>query len=146
MNYYDLGAYSRTMTTTSPETQLWFDRGLIWTYGYHHEEAITCFEKALASDKNCAMAHWGIAYAIGPNYNKPWDAFEEDEKPECIRIAQQAVEQATKLSSGVTGWVPTIPLYQNLISGTIALQTPCARFTRYIMMISTSVACLSRQS
>jgi len=104
MNYYDLGAYSRTITTTSPETQLWFDRGLIWTYGYHHEEAITCFEKALASDKNCAMAHWGIAYAIGPNYNKPWDAFEEDEKPECIRIAQQAVEQATKLSSGVTGW------------------------------------------
>jgi len=22
------------------------------------------------------MAHWGIAYAIGPNYNKPWDDFE----------------------------------------------------------------------
>ena len=22
------------------------------------------------------MAHWGIAYAVGPNYNKAWDAFE----------------------------------------------------------------------
>ena len=31
---------------------------------------------------DCAMAHWGVAYAIGPNYNKPWEAFEEEEKPD----------------------------------------------------------------
>ena len=39
--------------------------------GYHHEEAVACFERALEHDPTCAMAHWGIAYAIGPNYNKP---------------------------------------------------------------------------
>jgi tetratricopeptide (TPR) repeat protein len=72
MEYYDLGAHGRPVTTDSAEAQLWFDRGLVWTYAFHHEEAVNCFEKAAAADPNCAMAHWGIAYALGPNYNKPW--------------------------------------------------------------------------
>ena len=46
-DYYDLGAYKRTVTTSSPQTQLWFDRGLNWLYGFNHAEAIKCFEKAL---------------------------------------------------------------------------------------------------
>jgi hypothetical protein len=74
MDYpYDLGRYSRTVTTTSADAQRWFDRGLNWCFGYHHEEAVACFEKALAADPNCAMAHWGVAYAAGPNYNFPWE-------------------------------------------------------------------------
>ena len=101
MNYYDLGTYSRKITTQSADAQVWFNRGLIWTFAYHHEEAISCFEKALVADAGCAMAHWGIAYAIGPNYNKPWESFEEDEKPDCINRAQHAVEQANKLSAGL---------------------------------------------
>jgi hypothetical protein len=31
MDYYDLGSYSRRVTTRSPEAQRWFDRGLVWT-------------------------------------------------------------------------------------------------------------------
>ena len=83
-SYFDLGSHSMAITASSQVAQTWFDRGLIWIYAYNHEEAIACFEKALEADPKCAMAHWGIAYAIGPNYNKPWEAFEEDEKPECI--------------------------------------------------------------
>jgi hypothetical protein len=37
-----------------------------------HDEAIACFDRALELDPQCAMAHWGIAYAAGPNYNRPW--------------------------------------------------------------------------
>src|ERR1700730_1246401 len=74
MDYpYDLGPYSRKVTTTSADAQRWFDRGLNWCFGYHHEEAVACFEKALETDPNCAMAHWGVAYAVGPNYNFPWE-------------------------------------------------------------------------
>ena len=74
MDYpYDLGRYTRTITTTSADAQRWFVRGLNWCYGYHHEEALACFEKALEADPTCAMAHWGIGYAAGPNYNFPWD-------------------------------------------------------------------------
>ena len=85
MDYYNLGTYGREVTTVSAAAQLWFDRGLVWLYGYNHEEAIVCFEKAIAHDPACAMAHWGVAYAIGPNYNKPWDDFDEDEKTESAR-------------------------------------------------------------
>jgi tetratricopeptide (TPR) repeat protein len=102
MAYYDLGAYSRTVSTASPDAQQWFDRGLVWTYGYNHEEAIACFRKALAADPGCAMAHWGIAYCIGPNYNKPWVAFEADEKPDCIETAQASINAAKALLGELT--------------------------------------------
>ena len=46
---YDLGPYTRKITTASPAAQLWFDRGLNWCFGFHHEEAIHCFEAALAA-------------------------------------------------------------------------------------------------
>ena len=103
MGYFDLGSYSMKVTASSKGAQMWFSRGLVWVYAYNHEEAITCFEKALEADPNCAMAHWGIAYAIGPNYNKPWETFEEDEKPDCITRARQAVTKASELQDQVTG-------------------------------------------
>ena len=57
MDYYDLGAHKRTVTTSSADAQLWFDRGLNWTYGYNHGEAVECFKKALEHNPGCAMAH-----------------------------------------------------------------------------------------
>ena len=102
MAYYDLGSYSRTVSTTSQKAQKWFDRGLAWTYAYHHEEAIVCFQKALKADPECAMAHWGIGYCIGPNYNKPWETFEDDEKPECISLARASIDAVNGLLDRVT--------------------------------------------
>ena len=75
-DYYNLGSHSCPVTTTSPDAQLWFDRGLIWTYAYNHAEATVCFNRALEHDPACAMAHWGIAYATGPNYNMPWELYD----------------------------------------------------------------------
>jgi tetratricopeptide (TPR) repeat protein len=74
--YYDLGTYSRPVETASREAQEWFDRGLVWAYAFNHEEAIACFERALLEDPDLWAARWGIAYAVGPNYNKGWDAFD----------------------------------------------------------------------
>ncbi|MCZ4516070.1 hypothetical protein O3Q52_49805, partial [Streptomyces sp. ActVer] len=79
MDYYDLGTHNRTVTTSSAEAQKWFDRGLVWSYAFHHEEAVSCFEAAVAADPDCAMGHWGIAYALGPNYNKPWEFFDGED-------------------------------------------------------------------
>ncbi|MGC9495941.1 hypothetical protein [Streptomyces sp. WG7] len=94
MDYYDLGTHGRTVTTSSPEAQRWFDRGLVWTYAFHHEEAVACFETAAAADPDCAMAHWGIAYALGPNYNKPWEAFGAEELTRTVDRTHAAVELA----------------------------------------------------
>ena len=100
--YYDLGTHSRPVTTSSTEAQLWFDRGLLWCYGYNHDESVRCFRKAAELDGSCAMACWGIAYAAGPNYNKAWDAFDEVELPQTLRDANAAARQALALADGAT--------------------------------------------
>ena len=102
MDYYDLGTFSRQVTTSSADAQQWMDRALIWIYAYNHEEAITCCEQALRADPNCAMAHWAIAYAIGPNYNKPWEDFEDEEKPDAIGVARRSLEAAAALKAELT--------------------------------------------
>lgn len=70
--YYDLGAYSRTISTSSDAAQVWFNRCLKWCYAFNHEEAVRCFDQVVALDPNCAMGYWGKAYAVGPYYNIPW--------------------------------------------------------------------------
>jgi hypothetical protein len=66
-SYYDLGHHTRRVTTSWPDAQLWFDRGLNWTFAFGHEEAVRCFERTLGYDPRCAMAQWGITSALGPN-------------------------------------------------------------------------------
>ncbi len=102
MTSYNLGSYSRKVTTGSAEAQRWFDQGLMWIFGYNHEEAIYCFEQALSHDAACAMAHWGIAYAIGPNYNHAWDTYDPDEKTDMLAKAAAALTAATGLVDRIT--------------------------------------------
>jgi tetratricopeptide (TPR) repeat protein len=103
MDYpYDIGRYARTVTTSSAEAQRWFDRGLNWCYGYHHEEGVACFEKALEADPNCAMAHWGIGYAAGPNYNFPWELMDPAGKAAALARAHDAAQAALALAGGVS--------------------------------------------
>jgi tetratricopeptide (TPR) repeat protein len=100
--YYDLGDHGRPISTSSPDAQLWFDRGLVWTYAFNHEEAVRCFEKAIEFDPDCAMAYWGIAYASGPNYNKPWEAFDEVDLSQTVSKAYAATAEATARTANVT--------------------------------------------
>ena len=99
---YDLGTYRRPVTTGSKAAQAWFDRGLAWTYGYHHEEALACFRRAIDADPECAMAWWGVAYAAGPNYNKPWEAFDEEDAARSLATAHDAAARAAECASDAT--------------------------------------------
>lgn len=94
MTYFDLGPYSRKVTTSSPEAQLWFDRGLNWLFGFNHFEAIKCFQRALEHDGECAMAYWGISYAAGPNYNLPWNRYDPHGRQMALSAAYDAMLQA----------------------------------------------------
>ena len=107
--YYDLGQYSRPVTTKSADAQAWFDRGLIWCYGYNHEEAVCCFRKAAEYDPSCAMAYWGVSYAAGPNYNKQWKAFDPIDLKRSLDTAHEAARQALELVDGAS------PMEQALI-------------------------------
>ena len=99
MDYFDLGDYSFPITTNSKDAQLWFDRGLMWIYGYNHEEAIFCFDKAIEIDENCAMAYWGVSYAVGPNYNKKWMDFSEKDKSNCVDRSKESLITAKSISN-----------------------------------------------
>lgn len=96
--YFDLGRYRRSVDTASPEAQAWFDRGLVWTYAFHHEAAIGCFERAIEADPDCAMAYWGLAYALGPNYNKPWEFFDEVDLGSTVSRAFTSAQAAAQRS------------------------------------------------
>ena len=65
----NLGAYTQKIQTSSRKCQEWFDRGCVWAYNLHRQEALACFQKAAEADPSCGMAHWGIAFANGPEYN-----------------------------------------------------------------------------
>ncbi|MEV8404439.1 hypothetical protein AB0R12_01165 [Streptomyces niveus] len=102
MEYFDLGTLTRPVSTRSAEAQRWFDRGLAWTYAFNHEEAVRCFEEAATADPDCAMAHWGIAYALGPNYNKPWESFDALDLERTVSGTHAAVERARACAAGAT--------------------------------------------
>ncbi|MGK0337117.1 MAG: tetratricopeptide (TPR) repeat protein [Candidatus Azotimanducaceae bacterium] len=102
-NYeFDLGQHHFKIFTTSSAAQQWFDRGLTWLYGFNHEEAVICFQKAVAADPNSVMAYWGIAYAIGPNYNKVWEMFPFEEKKSCLKVAHDAIAKGSAITSAAT--------------------------------------------
>ena len=109
-NYFDLGNHSLPVSTNSPEAQAWFDRGLAWCYGFNHEEAVRCFEKTLEQDPLCAMGHWGIAYASGSFYNKPWEWFGDAERTQVVETCYHHVQKALEICSAA------IPLELQLIA------------------------------
>lgn len=100
--YYDLGTYSRPVTTDTAEAQLWFDRGLMWLYGYNHGEAVKCFRRATELDPACVMAHWGIAYGVGCNYNKKWSVFTPESVAETMQTARTAILAGYRHLTSVT--------------------------------------------
>jgi tetratricopeptide (TPR) repeat protein len=111
---FDLGAWSRQITTTSAAAQTWFDRGLNWTYAYNQEEAVACFRKALEHDAECAMAWWGVAYANGPFYNRPWIRFTDSEigetLPDCYSAAQAAAARLDRVTGAERALIAAIPI------------------------------------
>lgn len=86
-----LSALHHPVTTTVPDAQRYFDQGLRLIYAFNHDEAARAFKEAVRLDPNCAMAYWGIALTLGPNYNLPVDA-ERD------RAAYEALQKALALA------------------------------------------------
>lgn len=108
--YYDLGDYGRGIRTFCNDTQTWFNRGLTWMYAFNHAESVHCFEQAIAHDPCCAIAHWGLAYALGPHYNKPWERYDKQDLKACVKRAYDASRQAKELINHAS------PLEQALIN------------------------------
>ena len=90
----NLGEFRLPVKTSVPEAQRFFDQGLILVYGFNHDEAARAFRRAAELDPRMAMAHWGLALALGPNYN---DTSIPEER---MRAAHEAVRRGLALAAG----------------------------------------------
>tara|TARA_Y100001934_G_scaffold278922_1_gene381375 strand:- start:1206 stop:2879 length:1674 start_codon:yes stop_codon:yes gene_type:complete len=97
-DYYDLGPYSRSITTQNAEADTWFSRGLNWCYAFHHEEAERCFQKVVELDPECPMGYWGLAYDVGPYYNIPWAKMSPSGRPVAIQRCYENSQRALELA------------------------------------------------
>jgi len=97
---FDLGTWWRDITAAEPDAAYWFNKGLNWTYAFNHEEAVHCYHRALSVDPNCAMAHWGVAFASGPFYNRPWIRFSPAELSATVKLTHAYARRAYYLSEG----------------------------------------------
>ncbi len=90
-----LGDLQHPVTTSSPEAQQFFDQGLRLIFAFNHDEAARSFRRAAELDPKMAMAYWGIAEAVGPNYNDP----ASDER---FQVAHETIQKAVELSANVS--------------------------------------------
>ena len=90
-----LGDLHHPVSTHNPQAQQFFDQGLRFIYAFNHDEAARSFQHAAELDPKLAMAYWGVAEAVGPNYNDPAD-------PDRFKKAHEAVQKAVDLSSGAS--------------------------------------------
>jgi tetratricopeptide (TPR) repeat protein len=90
-----LGSIAYNITTSSAETQRFFNQGLRLTYAFNHDEARRAFRKAQRLDPDCAMCFWGEALVLGPNINLP---MQEDAVPLAYTAIQKAQALAAKAS------------------------------------------------
>jgi len=83
------------ITTKNELAQKYFDQGLVLAYGFNHAEAARSFFYATKLDPECAMAYWGYAYVLGPNYNA---GMESDNYERAYEAAQKALELSNIVS------------------------------------------------
>lgn len=90
-----LGDLHHPVSTKNPQAQQFFDQGLRFIYAFNHDEAARSFQHAAELDPKLAMAYWGVAEAVGPNYNDPAD-------PDRYKHAHDAVQQAVDLAGSAS--------------------------------------------
>src|ERR1700704_3597474 len=86
------GDLHHPVSTSNPQAQQFFDQGLRQIYAFNHDEAARSFQRATELDPKLAIAYWGVAEAVGPNYNDP----ASDER---FAAAHAAIQKAVDLSA-----------------------------------------------
>jgi tetratricopeptide (TPR) repeat protein len=91
-----LGDLHHPVSAKNAEAQAFFDQGLRLIYAFNHDEAARSFQRAAELDPKLAMAYWGIAEAVGPNYNDP----ASDDR---FKQAHEAIQKAVDLKANASG-------------------------------------------
>ena len=90
-----LGEVHHPVSTKNREAQQFFDQGLKLVYGFNHDQARKSFQRAAELDPKLAMAWWGVALTLGPNYNLPVDPEREKAGYDAVQRALSVQENAS---------------------------------------------------
>jgi tetratricopeptide (TPR) repeat protein len=91
-----LGDVHHSVSTKNKQAQQFFDQGLALVYGFNHDEARRSFQRAAELDPKLAMAHWGVALTLGPNYNLPVDRERESAGYDAVQHAAALKDSASE--------------------------------------------------
>lgn len=83
------------ISTQSERAQQYFNQGMVLAINFNHAEAARSFRQATLEDPACAMAYWGWAYVLGPNYNAGME-------PEVYDIAKDMIQKAMQFFPAIT--------------------------------------------
>ena len=100
-----LGDINHPVSTNNAEAQKFFNQGLAYIYAFNHEEAVKSFKQAAQLDPNLAMAYWGMALAMGSNYNVEADG---PSLLEAYNNLQKAIALAPKASDNDRAYIDAL--------------------------------------
>ena len=101
------GDLHHPVSTSNPQAQQFFDQGLRQIYAFNHDEAARSFRRATELDPRLAIAYWGVAEAVGPNYNDP----ASDQRFAAAHVAiQKAVDLSTNASPAEQAYIQAMAL------------------------------------
>ncbi|MBX2922766.1 MAG: hypothetical protein KF746_11280 [Chitinophagaceae bacterium] len=96
-----LGNFHYKVSTRSKKAQQYFNQGFALMYGFNHGEAARSFLTAIRYDSTLAMAYWGLAMVLGPNYNAPLDPAGLDEINKAVDKAVMYADKATTVEKAL---------------------------------------------
>ncbi|MGA7925934.1 MAG: tetratricopeptide repeat protein [Candidatus Sulfotelmatobacter sp.] len=99
------GDLHHPVSTKNPQAQQFFDQGLRFIYAFIHDEAARSFQHAAELDPKLAMAYWGVAEAVGPNYNDPADS---DRYKQAHEALQKALDLSKDASSSDQAYIQAL--------------------------------------
>ena len=100
-----LGDINHPVSTTNADAQKFFNQGLAYVYAFNHAEAVRSFKQATQLDPQLAMGYWGMALALGSNYNAQADG------PSLLTAyanLQKAIELAPKASEHERAYIDAL--------------------------------------
>ena len=92
------GTYSRAISTDSERTQIFFDQGLRFAWGFFFPESIASYQQASLADPTHPMPYWGMAHAMGPNPNSRYVRMPDDPKGEGLKAITKAKDRIGRAS------------------------------------------------
>src|SRR4029453_13973649 len=96
-----LGTSNRSISSPNTEAQAYFNQGFQLMYAFAKAEAGRSFREAQRRDPNCAICHWGEAWAWGPYVNGRMNAHDAQRAFAAIQKALSLVDRASPIEKSL---------------------------------------------